>query len=87
MYSKKVVLGGRLVGNQRFFEETTEETKTRQQSARNNASLSLGIDPFSVKGSYADEHGTQTEHKKQDATNQKDIDWTAVGGNVGYASK
>ena len=87
MYAKKVVLGGRLVGSQRFFEESMEETKTRQQSARTNASLSLGIDPFSVKGSYADEHGTQTAHTKSETADQKNIDWTAIGGNAGYASK
>ena len=86
MYSKKVVLGGRLVKSERFYEETSVETNTRQQSARTNASLSLGIDPFSVKGSYADEHGTETKHEKKEKTDQKDIDWTAIGGNAGYAS-
>ena len=87
MYSKKAVLGGRLIGNKKFWEETMAETNSRQQSAKNNASLSVGIDPFSVKGSYSDEHGAQTEHKKQEKTDQKDIDWTAVGGNPGYVSK
>ena len=87
MYSKKVVLGGRLVGNERFFEEKMEETKTRQTAARNNASLSVGIDPFSVKGSYSDEHETKTKDQKKEKSNQTDIDWTAIGGNAGFASK
>lgn len=87
MYSKKVVLGGRLIGNQKFWEETVAETNFRQQSAKNNASLSVGIDPFSVKGSYSDEHGTQTKSEKKEKTSQNDIDWTTVGGNPGYVSK
>lgn len=87
MYSKRVVLGGRLINHRKFWEETIKETESRQKSARNSASLSLGIDPFSVKGSYSDEHGTEVEGKKEEKTNQKDIDWTAVGGNPGYVSK
>ena len=87
MYSKKVVLGGRLVGNERFFEESMEETKTRQTVARNNASLSVGINAFSVKGSYSDEHGTKTEDQKNIQADKKDIYWTAVGGNAGFASE
>ena len=87
MYSKKVVLGGRLVGNERFFQETMEETKERQQSAKNNASLSVGIDPFSVKGSYSDEYGWTKKHGKNEKTDQKAIDWTAIGGNGAYMSE
>ncbi|MCJ1264760.1 hypothetical protein MMC22_004635 [Lobaria immixta] len=86
MYPKKVVLGGRLIANRKFWEETTAETNSRQQSAKNDASLSVGIDPFSVKGSYSDEHGTETEHKEDVKTNQKNISWTAIGGNPGYVS-
>lgn len=63
------------------------ETNTRQKNAKNDASLSVGIDALSVKNSYADEHGTETEHSKKDKTDQKAIDWMAIGGNAGYASK
>lgn len=87
MYSKKVVLGGRLVNSQKFWEETMAETNLRQQSARNNASLSVGIDPFSIKGSYSDEHGTKTKNEKKEKTDQLFIDWAAIGGNPGYVSK
>ena len=87
MYAKKVVLGGRLVSNRRTFEETMTEKMERQDSVKKEASLSLGIQPFSVKGSYSNEHGTKKEREKEDKTSQKYIDWTAIGGHAGYASK
>ena len=83
MYSKKVVIGARLVESRRFFEESREKMKMRQQNAKNETALSLGIDSFPVKGSYADDYGTQTTHKKTEKADQKDIYWTAIGENAG----
>ena len=87
MYSKKVVLGGRLVNNQRVFTEETTQRDERRKSAKNNASFSLGINVISVKGSYDDENGAETNNESRKTESQKKIDWTAVGGNAAYASK
>lgn len=87
MYSKKAVLGGRLIGNQKIREETMSESNIRQHSAKYYASLLVGIDLFSVKGSRSDEHGANDSNTKEEKTNKKLVDWTAVGGNPADASK
>ena len=64
-----------------------EQRDIRRESAKNKASLSLGIEPVSVKGGYADEHGTKTEDENKHKENQKKTDWSAIGRNAAYASQ
>ncbi len=63
------------------------ETQFRQENVKTGASLSIGIDVFSVKGGYSDEHGTQGERGKSEKTDQTKIDWTGYGGNAALVSE
>ena len=62
------------------------ETTMRQNGAKKNASLSLGIDPFSIKGSYSDEFSKKEDKQEDEKTDQKQIDWTGYGGNPALVS-
>ena len=63
------------------------ETKFRQSSTKSDASSTIGIDPFSIKGGYSDEHGTKTKAQESDKTDKKLIDWTGYGGNPALVSE
>ena len=70
-----------------FYAETMNETTERQENIKNGASGSIGIDPFSIKGGYSDEHGTQKQDQKKHDTDQTKIDWTSYGGNAALVSE
>lgn len=63
------------------------ETHSRQENVKSGASVSIGIDVFSVKGGYSDEHGTQIKDGKKKETDQTLIDWTGYGGNAALVSE
>ncbi|KAL8792285.1 MAG: hypothetical protein Q9195_005164 [Heterodermia aff. obscurata] len=86
VYANKVVLGGRLINTKLFYAETMSETTERQEDIKNGASGSIGIDSFSIKGGYSDEHGTQKKDQKKKETDQTKIDWTGYGGNAALVS-
>ncbi|KAL9614241.1 MAG: hypothetical protein Q9167_001263 [Letrouitia subvulpina] len=87
IYANKVVLGGRLINTKLFYSETMDETTERQKDIKSGASGSIGIDPFSIKGGYSDEHGTQEKDQKKRETDQTKIDWTSYGGNAALVSE
>ena len=76
-----------MINTKLFYAETMDETTARQEAVKKSASVSIGIDPFSIKGGYSDEHGAQQESQKKKEADQTLIDWTGYGGNPALVSE
>jgi len=82
-----VVLGGRLINEENTLRESSSQTIERELNKKQSASLSIGIETFGIDGGYSSEKGWASSNTDKQKANQKNIDWSAYGGNAAFASK
>lgn len=87
IYTKRVVLGGRLISYQRQSEISTGTSIKNEENFKKSASASLGILGNSIGGGWSSEHGSGSENETKQKISQDTIDWTAYGGSKNYASE
>lgn len=87
IYATSIVLGGRLLNKETFSEESSSHTVEREVNKKQSASLSIGIKAFNIDGGYSNEQGWASSNTQKQDASQKNIDWSAYGGNAAFASE